>query len=62
MECIVKRVDAFTQIPGQGNPAGVVLNGDRYSEKQMQQIAKAVGFNETVFICQSETALFYTGL
>jgi trans-2,3-dihydro-3-hydroxyanthranilate isomerase len=52
----VKRVDAFTQIPGQGNPAGVVLNGDKYSEKQMQRIARAVGFNETVFICRSETA------
>jgi trans-2,3-dihydro-3-hydroxyanthranilate isomerase len=56
MECIVKRVDAFTQTPGQGNPAGVVTEGDQFSERQMQKIAKAVGFNETVFICQSESA------
>ncbi|MTD38842.1 PhzF family phenazine biosynthesis isomerase [Erwinia sp. CPCC 100877] len=56
MNCTVKRVDAFTQTPGQGNPAGVVLNGDEYSEEQMQKIAKAVDFNETVFVCRSETA------
>lgn len=40
MGCIVLRVDAFTQVPGQGNPAGVVLNGDQYTPEEMQGIAK----------------------
>lgn len=56
MKCEVLRVDAFTTIPGQGNPAGVVLAGDTYSTDEMQKIAKKVGFNETVFICKSELA------
>lgn len=47
------RVDAFTNSPGQGNPAGVILDGDRYSEKEMQLIAKEIGYNETVFVCKS---------
>ncbi|EFS02761.1 YfhB [Listeria seeligeri FSL S4-171] len=44
MKCEVLRVDAFTTIPGQGNPAGVVLAGDTYSTDEMQKIAKKVGF------------------
>ncbi|MGX7148760.1 PhzF family phenazine biosynthesis protein [Enterococcus ureasiticus] len=56
MSCTVLRVDAFTQIFGQGNPAGVVLDGDRYTSEKMQEIAKKVGFNETVFVCKSDTA------
>lgn len=56
MECSVLRVDAFTKVIGQGNPAGVVLNGDQYSTKEMQEIAKKVGFNETVFCCTSDHA------
>lgn len=56
MSCTVLRVDAFTQIQGQGNPAGVVMDGDSYTPEEMQAIAKRVGFNETVFICESDTA------
>ncbi|MEI5988623.1 hypothetical protein A5881_000110 [Enterococcus termitis] len=56
MKCTVLRVDAFTTIAGQGNPAGVVLMGDRYTTEEMQKIAKQVGFNETVFVCSSEKA------
>lgn len=56
MKCEVVRVDAFTSKPGKGNPAGVVFSGDSYSKEQMQQIAKKVGFNETVFICKSDLA------
>lgn len=55
-KCEVLHIDAFSNIPELGNPAGVVLNGDQYSTKEMQQIAKAVGFNETVFICESKEA------
>ncbi|WP_321384115.1 PhzF family phenazine biosynthesis isomerase [uncultured Enterococcus sp.] len=54
MECHVIQVDAFTKEPGQGNPAGVILSGDNYSTEQMQEIAKKVGFNECVFICESK--------
>lgn len=49
----VLQIDVFTKIPGQGNPAGVVLDGDSYSKEKMQQIAKKIDFNETVFVCSS---------
>lgn len=54
MKCKVVQIDAFTTIAGQGNPAGVVFEGDKYTTEEMQKIAKKVGFNETVFICESE--------
>jgi PhzF family phenazine biosynthesis protein len=47
--------DAFSTIPGKGNPAGVVLNADHLNEVEMQQIAHKVGFNETVFILNSNS-------
>ncbi|EOL44425.1 PhzF family phenazine biosynthesis protein [Enterococcus caccae] len=55
MKCTVVQVDAFTEIAGQGNPAGVVFEGDKYTTEEMQAIAKKVGFNETVFICLSKS-------
>lgn len=57
-KCSVIQIDAFTQEPGKGNPAGVVLAGDSYTEEEMQQLAKKVGFNETVFICSSQIATY----
>ena len=48
--------DAFTTQAGKGNPAGIVPAADGLSQEEMQQIAKAVGYNETVFICQSQMA------
>ncbi|OES45125.1 PhzF family phenazine biosynthesis isomerase [Domibacillus iocasae] len=54
----VKHIDAFSSIPEKGNPAGVVLNGDDYTEKQMLAIAAAVGFNETAFVVSSNVADF----
>lgn len=54
----VLQIDAFTKIPGQGNPAGVVLNGDECTTEQMQQIAREIGFNETAFVCSSEFGAF----
>ncbi|MEI5995610.1 PhzF family phenazine biosynthesis protein [Candidatus Enterococcus mansonii] len=56
MRRTVLRIDAFTRTVNQGNPAGVVLNGDDYNSQEMQEIAREVGFNETVFICASEKA------
>ncbi|WP_458125935.1 PhzF family phenazine biosynthesis protein [Paenibacillus sp. Z3-2] len=52
----VYHYDAFSTVPGQGNPAGVVFNADHFNETAMQQIAYQVGFNETVFVLHSEIA------
>lgn len=52
----VAHIDAFSSIPGKGNPAGVVLNGNDYTEEQMLSIANKVGFNETAFVVSSDMA------
>jgi len=54
----VLHYDAFTKIKGKGNPAGIVLQGDRYDDKQMQKIALHVGFNETSFVLPSKNTDF----
>jgi PhzF family phenazine biosynthesis protein len=60
----VYQYDAFSNVPNKGNPAGIVLAADYLSEKEMQNIAYKVGFNETVFVMDSEKAdhrlRFYT--
>jgi PhzF family phenazine biosynthesis protein len=48
--------EAFTDMPGRGNPAGVVFGGDNLTEEEMQSIAKQVGFNETAFVLNSSKA------
>ncbi|MEW6511364.1 MAG: PhzF family phenazine biosynthesis protein [Bacteroidota bacterium] len=50
MKINVKQVDAFTEVPLTGNPAGVVLTGDGLSERQMQMIAREMSVPETAFI------------
>jgi PhzF family phenazine biosynthesis protein len=52
----VLHFDAFSSIPNKGNPAGIVLEADDLNEDAMQSIAKAVGFNETVFVMRSDVA------
>lgn len=52
----VLHIDAFSTVPGKGNPAGVVLNGGQWTDKQMQEIARKVGFNETAFVVPTEKA------
>lgn len=52
----VLHYDAFSPIPGKGNPAGIVLDADELTDEQMQQIAARVGFNETTFVCRSKRA------
>jgi PhzF family phenazine biosynthesis protein len=52
----VYHYDAFSNVPDKGNPAGVVLEADSFSEKEMQNIAYSVGFNETVFVMKSNKA------
>lgn len=50
----VLRYDVFTNEPGKGNPAGIVLDGDGYTDEEMLRIAAAVGYNETTFVQASE--------
>ena len=52
----VLHVEAFSDNPGMGNPAGVVLDTEGLDEARMQEIARAVGFNETVFVLPSNKA------
>lgn len=52
----VRHYDAFSSVPGMGNPAGVVFDADHLNENEMQAIARRVGFNETVFVLRSEQA------
>ncbi len=46
----VKQVDAFTETPLTGNPAGVVTDGDGLTDQQMQTIAREMSVPETAFI------------
>lgn len=48
-------VNAFISQGGGGNPAGVVLSADTFSDEQMLLIASQVGLSETVFVSASET-------
>lgn len=52
----VAHYEAFTDIPGKGNPAGVVFDADQLSAEDMQTIAQQVGFNETAFLLESDKA------
>ncbi|PCR89923.1 PhzF family phenazine biosynthesis protein [Natrinema ejinorense] len=57
METIrVLQVDAFTDEPLTGNPAGVVPDADGLSSEQMQTIAAEMAVSETAFLRSSETA------
>lgn len=51
-------VNAFVVDGAGGNPAGVVVDADRLSEADMQQVAAAVGVSETVFVSKSSVAAF----
>ena len=58
MKVTVYTLDSFAKEFGGGNPAGVVLGADHYSEKEMKLIAKEVGFSETAFVMNSDNADF----
>lgn len=49
METIIYQVDAFTDKPFCGNPAGVVPDAEGLSEKDMQRIANEMNLSETAF-------------
>ncbi|MBI4429640.1 MAG: PhzF family phenazine biosynthesis protein [Ignavibacteriales bacterium] len=46
----IKHVDAFTSKPFAGNPAGVVLEADTLSDREMQSIAREKNLSETAFV------------
>lgn len=52
----VYHYNAFSTELDKGNPAGVVLEGNGLTERQMMQIARQVGFNETAFVQRSDAA------
>ncbi|MFP8954477.1 PhzF family phenazine biosynthesis protein [Natrialbaceae archaeon A-arb3/5] len=52
----VLQVDAFTDEPCAGNPAGVVPNADGLSTSQMQAIANELAVSETAFLLESADA------
>mgnify|MGYP000527791418 CR=1 FL=1 len=51
----VQIVNAFVKNGQGGNPAGVVLDADQYSDDQKLLIAQKVGLSETAFVSKSET-------
>lgn len=48
------QVDAFTRTRFGGNPAGVVLDAERLTERQMQQLARELNNSETAFVLPPE--------
>ncbi len=51
----IYQIDAFTNKPFEGNPAGVTF-GDNLSEEEMQKIAKEMNLAETAFLSKSPSA------
>lgn len=47
-------IDAFTNSPGKGNRAGVVLDASGLTEVQMQEIARQVNVSETAFVLRAD--------
>lgn len=55
MKVKIYELHAFAKSIHGGNPAGVILNGNDFTEKEMQRVAQQVGFSESVFIQSSST-------
>ncbi|MDA0408854.1 PhzF family phenazine biosynthesis protein [Vibrio alginolyticus] len=51
-------VNGFVTKDQGGNPAGVVLNADNYTEVDMLKIAQRVGLSETAFVSESDSETF----
>jgi PhzF family phenazine biosynthesis protein len=58
----VLRYTAFSDVPGGGNPAGIVLDAAGMSDDEMQAVAADVGYSETAFLVQSEGAMGAPGV
>jgi PhzF family phenazine biosynthesis protein len=50
MRIKIKKVDAFTELPLTGNPAGVVVDASGLNDQQMQAIAREMAVPETAFV------------
>ena len=55
--CRTLLVDAFTDEPLSGNPAGVVPDAGDLTETQMQAVARELGASETAFVRPSDETL-----
>ncbi len=51
----IKQIDAFTDVPFEGNPAAIVNDATGLSDEQMQNIAKEMNLSETAFVLQPTT-------
>ncbi|WDV47190.1 PhzF family phenazine biosynthesis protein [Clostridiaceae bacterium M8S5] len=51
-------INAFAKTSKGGNPAGVVLNADNLSVKDMKKTASILGLSETAFVMKSDCADF----
>ncbi|AKB67401.1 MULTISPECIES: PhzF family phenazine biosynthesis protein [Methanosarcina] len=49
----IYQVDAFTEKPFSGNPAGVCVLNEKLDEKIMQNIAHEINLSETAFLVKS---------
>jgi PhzF family phenazine biosynthesis protein len=54
----VQIINAFVDNEKGGNPAGVVLDADNFTNDQKLKIAKTVGLSETAFVSKSSLADF----
>ena len=46
----IYQLDAFTDVPFGGNPAGVVPHAEGLSDEHMQKIAREMNLSETAFV------------
>lgn len=58
MDVIIYQVDAFTDKPFGGNPAGVVPDARGLGEKEMQKIAMEMNLSETAFVFPKDSSNF----
>ncbi len=58
MRIAIKQVDAFSEEPFGGNPAGVVLNAEGLDDATMLRIAREMNLSETAFVTPSDVADF----
>ena len=52
----IHQVDAFSELPFGGNPAGVVLDADNLEEDTMRSLTREMNNAETAFVLSSEQA------
>lgn len=58
MKVKVYKLNSFAKTKEGGNAAGVVIDADSLSEKEMGKIAAILGFSETAFLLRSDAADF----